>query len=103
MTFVDGRTEDVLAGHTTFIPSLQASSPQTPFTWNGTFVDDNYNSKCRDDSPQSKKRAEDFEKCLPEAQRSSFVAEITLEEGNVVQRGMHLLARLPTSLIIHFR
>jgi hypothetical protein len=35
----------------------------------------------------SKKRAEDMEKCLPEAQRSTFAAEVTLEEGNVVRKG----------------
>ncbi|KAJ7322829.1 hypothetical protein DFH08DRAFT_888012 [Mycena albidolilacea] len=92
VTFVDGRTEDVSAGHTTFIPSSQVNSPQTPFTWNGTFVDARY--KCRGDSPQWKKYNEDFEKCLPEAQRSSFVAEITLEEGNVVQRGKPLRGRV---------
>ncbi|KAJ6572262.1 hypothetical protein B0H19DRAFT_1256158 [Mycena capillaripes] len=92
VTFVDGRTEDVSAGHTTFIPTSQVNSPQTPFTWNGTFVD--ARSKCRGNSPHQKKYYKDFEKCLPEAQRSSFVAEITLEEGNVIQRGKPLRGRV---------
>jgi hypothetical protein len=61
---------------------------QAPFTWNTTFTD----ISCSwEESPESKKRAEDMKRCLPEAQRSTFAAEITLEEGNVVRKGMYFL------------
>jgi len=64
---------------------------QAPFTWNTTFTD----SSCRwGESPESKRRAEDTERCLPEAQRSTFAAEITLEEGNVVRKGQLLKGRM---------
>ncbi|KAJ7931704.1 hypothetical protein B0H13DRAFT_831225 [Mycena leptocephala] len=85
VTFTDGRTEHVQAGHTAFIPALEVNT-QPLFTWNTTFTD----SSCRwGESLESKRRAEDTERCLPEAQRSTFAAEITLEEGNVVRKGMH--------------
>lgn len=67
-----------------FIPALEVNT-QAPFTWNTTFTD----SSCRwGESPESR-RAEDTERCLPEAHRSTFAAEITLEEGNIVRKGMH--------------
>jgi hypothetical protein len=84
VTFTDGRTEHVQAGHTAFIPALEVNT-QAPFTWNTTFSNVDCHGR---DSPTWKKRSEDLEKCLPEAQRSTFAAEITLEEGNVVQKGM---------------
>ncbi|KAF7356401.1 hypothetical protein MVEN_00972700 [Mycena venus] len=91
VTFIDGRIEDVPAGRTTFIPSLQLNPQQTLRTWNVTFED----FDCRrDTSPAMKKRDEDLEKCLPEVDRSSFVAEITLEEGNILQRGQSLKGRV---------
>ncbi|KAJ7307009.1 hypothetical protein DFH08DRAFT_1088667 [Mycena albidolilacea] len=89
--FVDGHTEDVLAGHTTFVPSSQGAVQQAPFTRRTAFE----NPDCkRDDSPASKKRAEDLERCLPASQRSAFIAEIHLEEGNVVHQGQPLKGRV---------
>jgi hypothetical protein len=94
--FTNGRTEDVLAGHATFVPALQTVNAKAHFKWNTTFTDsDCYNG----DYLAQKKRSEDMEKCLPEAERSIFVAEITLEEGNVVQKGMRVLCTAPTRLI----
>ncbi|KAF7356415.1 hypothetical protein MVEN_00974300 [Mycena venus] len=91
VTFTDGHTQDVAAGYTAFIPSSSQMNVPAPFTWSSTFED----SECRDNgSPAWNKRAEDLEKCLPEADRSSFAAEITLEEGNVLQRGRLLKGRV---------
>ncbi|KAF7356413.1 hypothetical protein MVEN_00974100 [Mycena venus] len=91
VTFIDGRTEDVPAGRTTFVPSSQTNPQQMPRTWNVTFED----SDCRrDTSPTMKKRDEDLEKCLPEVHRSAFAAEITLDEGTVAQKGRSLKGRV---------
>ncbi|KAJ7656286.1 hypothetical protein DFH06DRAFT_1199134 [Mycena polygramma] len=90
VTFADGRIEDVPAGHTTFVPSFRNRMQQAPFTWTTTFKA----LHCYDDPAQSKRRADEMEKCLPEAQRSVFVGEITLEEGNVVQTGHSLKGRV---------
>jgi hypothetical protein len=87
VTFTDGRTEHVPAGHTAFIPALEVNT-QAPFTWNTTFT---HSSCSREEFPELKKRAEDTERCLPEAERSIFAAEITLEEGNVLKKGIHFL------------
>jgi hypothetical protein len=85
--FVDGHTEEVLAGHTTFVPSSQSAAQQAPFTWRTAFKDPDCK---RDDTPASKKHAEDLERCLPESQRSAFMVEIHLEEGNIVQQGKYI-------------
>ncbi|KAJ7484340.1 hypothetical protein FB451DRAFT_1232200 [Mycena latifolia] len=90
VTFTDGHAAEVPAGYTTFVPIVHASAAQKPFTWNMTFEQ----NQCWVDSPLEKKHAEDLERCLPEAQRSSFVAEITLEEGNVVKRGLPVKGRV---------
>ncbi|KAJ7848696.1 hypothetical protein B0H13DRAFT_72388 [Mycena leptocephala] len=96
VTFTDGRTEHVQAGHTAFIPALEVDT-QPPFTWNTTFTD----SSCSwEEFPQSKKRAEDTERCLPVAERSIFTAEITLGEGNVVRKGMHFPISAILNLIV---
>ncbi|KAJ7804600.1 hypothetical protein B0H14DRAFT_1615990 [Mycena olivaceomarginata] len=88
--FVDGHTEDVLAGHTTFVPSSRSAIQQTPLTQRTAFE----TPDCRrDDSPASK-NAEDLERCLPESQRSAFIAEIHLEEGNIVHQGQPLKGRV---------
>jgi hypothetical protein len=44
----------------------------------------------------SRKHDKDLEKCLPEAQRSVFRAEINLKEGNVVEKGTHFVHVAPT-------
>ncbi|KAJ7716145.1 hypothetical protein B0H16DRAFT_1898493 [Mycena metata] len=88
--FVNGRTEDVLAGHTTFAPSSETRPHPVPFIANQTFADPG----CEREYPTARKRAERLESCLPEAQRSTFVAEITLEDGNVVQQGQTLKGRV---------
>ncbi|KAJ7312402.1 hypothetical protein DFH08DRAFT_1087614 [Mycena albidolilacea] len=89
--FVDGHTEDVLAGHTTFVPSSQGAVQRAPLTQCTAFEDPDCK---RDDTPASKKRAEDLERCLPESQRSAFIAEIQLEEGNIVHKGQPLKGRV---------
>ncbi|KAJ7307000.1 hypothetical protein DFH08DRAFT_900975, partial [Mycena albidolilacea] len=91
--FVDGRTEDMLAGHTTFVPSCQGAVQQAPFARRTAFETPDCRRR-RDDSPVLKKRAEDLERCLPESQRSAFIAEIHLEEGNVVHQGQPLKGRV---------
>ncbi|KAJ6527268.1 hypothetical protein DFH09DRAFT_164284 [Mycena vulgaris] len=91
VTFTDGRTVDVPAGYTTFIPTVHASAAKTPFSWNTTFGEA---PRCGDETPDQKKRTEDLEKCLPKAQRSTYVAEITLDEGNVVQAGLPIKGRV---------
>ncbi|KAJ6519165.1 hypothetical protein C8R45DRAFT_14065 [Mycena sanguinolenta] len=90
-SFTDGRTEYVLAGHSTFVPVSQAGAQPGPYTGSTTFEE----SKCtRPDNPESKKRTEDLERCLPESQRSAFSAEIFLEDGNVVHKGRALKGRV---------
>ncbi|KAJ7484339.1 hypothetical protein FB451DRAFT_1232194 [Mycena latifolia] len=93
VTFTDGHTAEVPAGYTTFVPMVHASAARKPFTWNTTF-EQNQCGVDSNSSPQEKKRVEDLERCLPEAQRSSFFAEITLEEGNVVKRGLPVKGRV---------
>ncbi|KAJ6519163.1 hypothetical protein C8R45DRAFT_1065937 [Mycena sanguinolenta] len=89
--FTDGRTEYVLAGHSTFVPVSQAGAQPGPYTGSTTFEE----SKCiRPDNPESKKRTEDLERCLPESQRSAFSAEIFLADGNVVHKGRTLKGRV---------
>ncbi|KAJ7716143.1 hypothetical protein B0H16DRAFT_1801813 [Mycena metata] len=90
VTFVDGRTVDVLAGHTTFKPSVPMSARQAPLSHNVQLA----HSACKNDHPSSKKRAESLENCLPEAERSVFVAELTLNDGNIVQQGGTLKGRV---------
>ncbi|KAJ6581822.1 hypothetical protein B0H19DRAFT_1251986 [Mycena capillaripes] len=90
--FTDGYTEDVLAGHTTFVPSPPVSIERAPVSWNITFAD--FACDWERDSPLLKKGAEDLERCLPEAERSVFVAEITLEDGTVVKKGRPLKGRV---------
>ncbi|KAJ7656269.1 hypothetical protein DFH06DRAFT_1473531 [Mycena polygramma] len=90
VTFIDGRIESVQAGHTTFVPTSGTRMQQIPFNWTTTFKDPD----CNGDSAQSKKRADGMERCLPEAQRSVFVGEVTLEEGSVVQTGQSLKGRV---------
>ena len=82
--FTDGRSTDIPAGHTNFVPTYSVPGSKTPFTWNATLE-----SRERDNSdlPATKKRLADRERCLPEALRSVFIADVTLEGGNVVQRG----------------
>ncbi|KAJ7602198.1 hypothetical protein DFH06DRAFT_1488854 [Mycena polygramma] len=94
VTFTDGRTKDVLAGHTTFVPSALTVPEKTPFTWNTTFALADSDQCGTTDSPVMKKRAEELENCLPAAQHSKFVAEITLEDGNTVQTGRQLKGRV---------
>ncbi|KAJ6527274.1 hypothetical protein DFH09DRAFT_1187083 [Mycena vulgaris] len=91
VTFTDGRIVDVPAGYTTFIPTVHTSAAKTPFSWNTTFGEA---PRCGDETADQKKHAEDFEKCLPKAQRSTFVAEITLDEGNIVQAGLPIKGRV---------
>ncbi|KAJ7269769.1 hypothetical protein C8J57DRAFT_1607569 [Mycena rebaudengoi] len=79
VTFTDGRTIDVPAGHTTFQPTAPTRSTQAPFTWNVTFTDSEFLYQVR--------RREKLERCLPKAQRSTFVGEVTLHEGKVMHRG----------------
>ncbi|KAJ6471193.1 hypothetical protein DFH09DRAFT_1110611 [Mycena vulgaris] len=93
VTFTDGRVMDVSAGHTTFIPTVHASATKMPFTWNTTFEEISPHA-CEDKSTDGKKRAEAREKCLPVAQRSTFVAEISLEEGNAVRKGRPIKGRV---------
>ncbi|KAJ6527270.1 hypothetical protein DFH09DRAFT_164356 [Mycena vulgaris] len=91
VTFTDGRIVDVPAGYTTFIPTVHVSAEKTPFSWNTTFEE---MPRCGDETPYQKRRTEDLEKCLPKAQRSTFVAEITLDEGNIVQAGLPIKGRV---------
>ncbi|KAJ7809051.1 hypothetical protein B0H14DRAFT_2867794 [Mycena olivaceomarginata] len=95
VTFTDGRTENVPAGHTAFIPSSQPHV-QAPFTRNSTFE---YLNLCEMDDLVSRKHDKDLEKCLPEAQRSVFRAEINLAEGNVVEKGRPLRGRVTVHAI----
>ncbi|KAJ7140285.1 hypothetical protein C8R43DRAFT_1018130 [Mycena crocata] len=92
VTFTDRRIVEVPAGHTAFVPASHASATKTPFTWNATFYDPEQ-SGCPSHDPATKKRTEEMEKCLPVGQRSQFTAEITLEEGNIVQKGRLLKGR----------
>jgi hypothetical protein len=68
---------DVLVGHTAFVPVDHASPTKTPSSWNVTFKE-----PCEDFQNR------DLEKCLPKDQRSEFIAEVTLENGNIVQKGV---------------
>lgn len=83
VTFTDGRTVDVSAGHTTFIPADNVNPTKLPSSWNATFRD-----PC-DEFHQDRK----LDRCLPKDERSTFVAEVTFDEGNVVQKGSHLTLR----------
>ncbi|KAJ7232069.1 hypothetical protein C8J57DRAFT_1384051 [Mycena rebaudengoi] len=90
VTFTDGRIVEVPAGHTTFVPTFPARSTQAPFTWNVTFTDAEANAE----SPQQVKRLEELERCLPKAQRSTFIGEITLDEGKIMRRGQLLKGKV---------
>ncbi|KAF7370317.1 hypothetical protein MSAN_00663100 [Mycena sanguinolenta] len=96
--FADGRTENVLAGHTTFAPVSQAGARPGPYMANTTF-EEVEESKCNEDfDPTSQKmagkRAEGLKRCLPESLRSVFSAEIFLESGNAVHKGRTLKGRV---------
>ncbi|KAJ6619955.1 hypothetical protein B0H10DRAFT_1131597 [Mycena sp. CBHHK59/15] len=83
VTYTDGRVEKVPAGYTTFVPASSTRPTKTPFTGNTTFRE----PLCRNiDSLEQKKRDAELNRCLP-APRSTFVAEVTFEEGNIIQRG----------------
>ncbi|KAF8216866.1 hypothetical protein K438DRAFT_1953758 [Mycena galopus ATCC 62051] len=84
--FADGRTENVSAGHTTFSPFSQAAQPVL-FTQSTILQEPGCGI---DDFPSSRKYSEELKKCLPESQRSVFLAEIYLEEGNIVGKGQSL-------------
>ncbi|KAJ7491927.1 hypothetical protein FB451DRAFT_511911 [Mycena latifolia] len=98
VTFIDGRTVDVLAGHTTFVPTIHASTEQTPFIWKTTLnrktILHDVLSICGNSHPEIKSQIEEFERCFPEAERTEFGIEITLEDGNVVQRGFPIKGRV---------
>ncbi|KAF8162188.1 hypothetical protein K438DRAFT_1858946 [Mycena galopus ATCC 62051] len=53
-----------------------------------------YLETCEADLPETKEMLVLREKCLPESLRASFIAEVTLEEGYVVQRGKPLRGRV---------
>ncbi|KAF7361152.1 hypothetical protein MSAN_01147000 [Mycena sanguinolenta] len=92
VNFTDGRTVDLRAGYTTFSPAfLKPSVTTTPFKWTGTFEE---KEGCSKDLPQTRKTLDDRERCLPGDLRSVFVAEVTLEDGNVIQRGNPLKGRV---------
>lgn len=82
VNFTDGRTIEVPAGHTNFVPTSLALRPKTPFSWNVTFVE--HEPGCEQ---LPSRQLDDRRRCLPEEFRSVFTAEVTLEEGNVVQPG----------------
>ncbi|KAJ7269745.1 hypothetical protein C8J57DRAFT_320041 [Mycena rebaudengoi] len=93
VTFTDGRTAEVPAGYTTFQPSaltVPGRSTQAPFTWNVTFTD----HEADIESPYDVRRREKLEKCLPTAQRSTFVGEITLYEGKSMHKGQILKGKV---------
>ncbi|KAJ7440751.1 hypothetical protein FB451DRAFT_1377467 [Mycena latifolia] len=92
VTFADGRIVNVPAGHTTFVPATYENQSKTPFSLNTTFEE-----RCRGAEYRNMEleyRAMELEKCLPKAQQSEFVAEITLDEGNVVQKGHPVKGRV---------
>ncbi|KAJ7136543.1 hypothetical protein C8R43DRAFT_1203261 [Mycena crocata] len=78
----DGRTVEVPAGHTNFVPTSPPPPPQTPFSWNMTFAE---HEPGREQLPS--RQLDDLRRCPPEESRSVFTAEVTLEQGNVVQGG----------------
>ncbi|KAJ7248675.1 hypothetical protein C8J57DRAFT_1475427 [Mycena rebaudengoi] len=82
VNFTDGRTIEVPAGHTNFVPTSPALRPKIPFSWNVTFVE--HEPGCEQ---LPSRQLDDRRRCLPEEFRSVFTAEVTLEEGNVVQPG----------------
>ncbi|KAJ6490160.1 hypothetical protein DFH09DRAFT_1208862 [Mycena vulgaris] len=82
VNFTDGRTVDLPAGYTTFVPTSPAPPPKTAFTWNATFTE---NKPGCEELPSE--WLDNVKKCLPEELRSLFTAEVTLEEGNIIQRG----------------
>ncbi|KAF7360774.1 hypothetical protein MVEN_00809400 [Mycena venus] len=83
VTFTDGRTVDIPAGHTTFVPADHASPTKMPSSWTATFKD-----------PCDEFGDRELDRCLPKAQRSEFVAEVTLDEGNIVQKGSLVRGRV---------
>ncbi|KAF7361156.1 hypothetical protein MSAN_01147400 [Mycena sanguinolenta] len=90
VNFTDGRTVDLRAGYTTFLPTFRKPSA-APFNWNGTFAEP---ENCEKDLPQTRKMLDDMERCLPADLRSVFVAEVTLEDGNAIHRGSPLKGRV---------
>ncbi|KAJ7477289.1 hypothetical protein B0H11DRAFT_2030589 [Mycena galericulata] len=91
VSFTDGRTVNVPAGHTNFVP-VSAPVEIKPFTLNATFRDQD---DCGDpEQPNAKKLRSDMERCLPEELRSAFYAEVTLDKGNVIQRGQSLKGKV---------
>ncbi|KAJ6452260.1 hypothetical protein C8R45DRAFT_1223588 [Mycena sanguinolenta] len=92
VNFTDGRTVELRAGYTTFSPTfLKPFATTTPFKWTGTFEE---KEGCSKDLPQTRKTLDNRERCLPADLRSVFVAEVTLDDGNIIQRGRPLKGRV---------
>ncbi|KAJ7698897.1 hypothetical protein B0H17DRAFT_1129452 [Mycena rosella] len=92
--FTNGTTVELPAGHTTFVPTSPPPPPPpgVPFSWNVTLGENKVHEEL--DLPQDKKNLADRQRCLPEELRSVFVAEVTLEEGNVVRGGQMLRGKV---------
>ncbi|KAJ6452262.1 hypothetical protein C8R45DRAFT_1041062 [Mycena sanguinolenta] len=89
VNFTDGRTVNLRAGYTTFSPTFpKPSATTTPFKWTGTFEE---KEGCSKGLPQTRKT---LDECLPGDLRSVFVAEVTLDDGNIIQRGRPLKGRV---------
>ncbi|KAJ6591510.1 hypothetical protein DFH09DRAFT_1025314 [Mycena vulgaris] len=91
--FANGTTVDIPAGHTNFVPTSSPPPPIAPFTWNVTFPEDKPCGESQE-LPSARNRPADMQRCLPEELRSVFVAEITLDEGNVIRRGQMLKGKV---------
>ncbi|KAJ7117687.1 hypothetical protein C8R44DRAFT_200209 [Mycena epipterygia] len=90
VTLADGRVVEVPAGYTNFVPVSQVLPTHNPFTLNTTFADP---SRC-DGGYSRPSWYFHLDRCLPAENRTRYVAEVTLEEGNVVRQGQPLKGRV---------
>ncbi|KAJ7067834.1 hypothetical protein C8F01DRAFT_1115903 [Mycena amicta] len=93
VTFQDGHTVELPAGHTNFRPTfaLPHASPQ-PFIWNTSLEERSHQVK--DSLPDADKYQDKVDKCLPPVSRASFAAEVIIEEGSVFRVGQQLKGKI---------
>nr|GAT46186.1 predicted protein [Mycena chlorophos] len=103
VTFTDGRIVDVPAGRTNFRTAFERPAPATiqePVQMTVPFEDQSHYTSAELELPHNRKWTETEERCLPKANRTTFVADVTLEDGGVYRIGQRLNGKItvrPTS------
>lgn len=77
--FSNGRSVEIPAGYTTFIPTITPTKPVVPFVSNVTFGE---SSPCGS-------RYNSLGNCISDQNQTIFGAQVTLDNGNVYQPGKY--------------